>query len=229
MTYYLKYRSQTLDQLDLEKVRDQLQKIVSSGRVPHALLFSGPRGSGKTSAARILAKVVNCEIRDKDKDKDKQSLTLRDKQSLTLRDKQSLTLRDKQSLTLRDKEPCNKCGSCVAITKGSSLDVIEIDAASNRGVDDIRTLRETVKLSPISARMKVYIIDEAHMLTTEASNALLKTLEEPPAHAMFILATTAPEKLLDTIRSRSTLINFYKGTVPEVIRSLKRVVKGEKL
>ena len=221
MTYYLKYRSQTLDQLDLEKVRDQLQKIVSSGRVPHALLFSGPRGSGKTSAARILAKVVNCEIRDKDKDKDKQSLTLRDKQSLTLR--------DKQSLTLRDKEPCNKCGSCVAITKGSSLDVIEIDAASNRGVDDIRTLRETVKLSPISARMKVYIIDEAHMLTTEASNALLKTLEEPPAHAMFILATTAPEKLLDTIRSRSTLINFYKGTVPEVIRSLKRVVKGEKL
>jgi len=103
MTYYLKYRSQTLDQLDLEKVRDQLQKIVSSGRVPHALLFSGPRGSGKTSAARILAKVVNCEIRDKDKDKDKQSLTLRDKQSLTLRDKQSLTLRDKQSLTLRDK------------------------------------------------------------------------------------------------------------------------------
>src|SRR3989344_2373781 len=151
MTYYLKYRSQTLDQLDLEKVRDQLQKIVSSGRVPHALLFSGPRGSGKTSAA------------------------------------------------------------------------------TNRGVDDIRTLRETVKLSPISARMKVYIIDEAHMLTTEASNALLKTLEEPPAHAMFILATTAPEKLLDTIRSRSTLINFYKGTVPEVIRSLKRVVKGEKL
>src|SRR3989344_3080265 len=221
MTYYLKYRSQTLDQLDLEKVRDQLQKIVSSGRVAHALLFSGPRGSGKTSAARILAKVVNCEIRDTDKDKDKQSLTLRDKQSLTLR--------DKQSLTLRDREPCNKCGSCVAITKGSSLDVIEIDAASNRGVDDIRTLRETVKLSPISARMKVYIIDEAHMLTTEASNALLKTLEEPPAHAMFILATTAPEKLLDTIRSRSTLINFYKGTVPEVIRSLKRVVKGEKL
>src|SRR3989344_6372846 len=151
MTYYLKYRSQTLDQLDLEKVRDQLQKIVSSGRVPHALLFSGPRGSGKTSAARILAKVVNCEIRDTDKDKDK------DKQSLTLRDKQSLTLRDKESLTLRDKEPCNKCGSCVAITKGSSLEVIEIDAASNRGVDDIRTLRETVKLSPISARMKVYI------------------------------------------------------------------------
>ena len=199
-TYYLKYRPQKISELDLESVRDQLQKIVSSGRMPHAFLFPGPRGAGKTSTARILAKVLNCEHLEQKTQNKEQSY-----------------------------EPCNECSQCKEITRGSSLDVVEIDAASNRGVDDIRSLRETVKLAPIGASKKVYIIDEAHMLTTEAANALLKTLEEPPSHAVFILATTAPEKLLDTIRSRCTTISFYKGKEVEIIRALKKVVEGEKL
>lgn len=199
-TYYLKYRPQRISELDLDGVRDQLQKIVSSGRMPHAFLFAGPRGSGKTSTARIVAKVLNCEH------------------------PQPTTHNPQHS-----PEPCNECSQCIAITRGSSLDVVEIDAASNRGVDDIRSLRETVKLAPIGAEKKVYIIDEAHMLTTEAANALLKTLEEPPEHAVFILATTAPEKLLDTIRSRCTIINFYKGKEVEITRALKKAVEGEEL
>ncbi len=194
MTLYLKYRPQKVADLDLDGVRDGLAKIILSNRIPHAFLFSGPRGAGKTSTARILAKVVNCENRKVD-----------------------------------EAEPCNKCQTCLAITRGSSLDVMEIDAASNRGVDDIRTLRETVKLASTGGKKKVYIIDEAHMLTTEAANALLKTLEEPPDHVIFILATTAPEKLPDTIRSRCTTINFYKGRTDEIIRSLNRVIEGEGL
>lgn len=194
MTLYLKYRPQTLEELDSESVRDSLQKIVSSGRIPHAFLFSGPKGIGKTSAARILAKIVNCEKNEK-----------------------------------KLKEPCNKCGTCLTISKGTNLDVIELDAASNRGIEDVRNLRDAVKLSPAKARKKVYIIDEAHMLTTEAANALLKTLEEPPEHVLFILATTNPEKLTETIRSRTTNINFSKAKPEELLRSLERVVRGEKL
>ena len=193
MTLYLKYRSQILDELDLQNVRESLKKIVAAKKIPHAFLFSGPKGTGKTSAARILAKVVNCE--------------------------------KPQSWG----EPCNNCYQCLSINKGDNLDCIEIDAASHRGIDDIRILRDGVKLVPAKAKIKIYIIDEAHMLTTEASNALLKTLEEPPKHVMFILATTNPEKLIDTIRSRCTQINFRKATSSEIIRSLKRVIKGEKL
>lgn len=193
MTFYLKYRPQRVEELDLTAVRDQLKKIIASADKPHAFLFCGPKGAGKTSTARILAKALNCENPSK------------------------------------TGEPCNKCALCIAITKGNCLDVIEMDAASHRGVEDVRSLRETIKLSPAGAKMKVYIIDEAHMLTTEAANALLKTLEEPPAHAMFILATTAPEKLPDTIRSRSTTINFSKGTQGEIVRSLQKVVDGEGL
>lgn len=193
MTFYLKYRSQTLDELDLESVRETLKKIVSFGKIPHAFLFAGPKGTGKTSAARIIAKIVNCENPP------------------------------------AGGEPCNKCEQCLTIAKGTNLDVIEMDAASNRGIDDVRALRDAVKLAPAWARKKVYIIDEAHMLTTEASNALLKTLEEPPSHVMFILATTNPEKLIETIRSRATLVNFPKATPEEILRSLSRIVKGEKL
>lgn len=193
MTYYLKYRPQLVEDLDLTAVREQLKKVLAATDKPHAFLFAGPRGAGKTSTARILAKAVNCEN------------------------------------PAKDGEPCNKCSGCISITRGNSLDVVEIDAASHRGIEDIRSLRETIKLAPSSSKMKIYIIDEAHMLTTEAANALLKTLEEPPAHAMFILATTAPDKLLDTIRSRCFLVNFNKGTSQEVIRALKRTQAGEKL
>lgn len=197
MTYYLKYRPQKLEDLDLDSVREQLKKIVSSGNIPHALLFAGPKGTGKTSAARIIAKIANCErIAHSGK---------------------------------RTVEPCNKCQQCISIMKGNNIDVIELDAASNRGIDDVRALRDTIKLSPASAKKKVYIIDEAHMLTLEASNALLKTLEEPPEHVVFILATTNAEKLIETVRSRTTLIEFHKASSEEIARSLRSVVKGEKL
>src|SRR3989344_4922885 len=193
MTFYLKYRPQTLVDLDSTPVRESLIKIVESKSIPHAFLFSGPRGTGKTSAARILAKVVNCENPP------------------------------------AGGEPCNECDQCTSITKGTNMDVIELDAASHRGIDDVRALRDAVKLAPASARKKVYIIDEAHMLTTEASNALLKTLEEPPSHVNFILATTNPEKLIETIRSRATGISFRKATEAEMIASLGRIAKGEKM
>ncbi|MDP1710252.1 MAG: DNA polymerase III subunit gamma/tau [bacterium] len=197
-TFYLKYRPKNLDELDLTSVSESLKKIMSSENIPHAFLFAGPKGTGKTSAARILAKIINCLA--------------------------------KPDPALQDGGiPCNKCQQCTSITNGSNLDVAELDAASHRGIDDIRTLRDAVKLAPASGKKKIYIIDEAHMLTTEASNALLKTLEEPPAHVVFILATTNPEKLIDTIRSRTTFIPFKKATVAEIVRSLKRVVVGEKL
>lgn len=191
--FYLKYRPAEISELDLVDVREGLFSIVKSGKVNHALLFSGPRGTGKTSAARIMAKAINC-----------------------------LESAEKH-------EPCNKCDICKEINAGSSLDLIEIDAASNRGIDDIRDLREKIKLSPVKCKYKVYIIDEVHMLTNEAFNALLKTLEEPPAHAVFVLCTTEPEKLPQTILSRCLRFNFRKAKPEEIVNSLKRVVAGEKL
>lgn len=192
MTLYLKYRPKNLDELDEVAVSQSLKKIISAKNIPHAFLFAGPKGTGKTSAARILAKVLNCE-------------------------------------NIKSGKPCERCRQCVSITSGSNLDVIEMDAASHRGIDDVRILRDAVKLVPVAAKKKVYIIDEVHMLTAEASNALLKTLEEPPEHVVFILATTNPEKLIETIRSRTTLIQFSKAKTTEIITSLKRVVAGEKI
>jgi len=194
MTLYLKYRPQTLSELDLVGVRESLSSIFKSKNIPHAFLFAGPKGTGKTSAARIVAKILNCEENSK-----------------------------------AFAEPCNKCQQCLSITKGNNIDVVELDAASHRGIDDIRALRDAVKLSPASARKKVYIIDEAHMLTTEAFNAFLKTLEEPPDHVVFILATTNPEKIIDTIKSRTTLITFAKAKDEEIVSSLEKKVKSEKL
>ncbi len=192
MTLYLKYRPKNLDELDLPEVSESLKKIVSKKSIPHAFLFAGPKGTGKTSAARILAKIINCQ-------------------------------------DLKGSDPCGKCEQCTSIVKGNNLDVIEMDAASHRGIDDVRVLRDAVKLAPVSGKKKIYIIDEVHMLTPEAGNALLKTLEEPPEHVIFILATTNPEKLIETIRSRVTLIPFRKAGSAEIVRSLKRVVDGEKI
>jgi len=193
VAYYLKYRPQRFAELDSSEAREALVRIFKSGKVPHAFLFSGPKGIGKTSAARIVAKSLNCLHRKK------------------------------------GFEPCNNCSICSAINKGNFLDVLEIDAASNRGIDNIRDLKEKVKLSPSRGSCKVYIIDEVHMLTTEAFNALLKTLEEPPPKVVFILCTTNPEKLPETILSRCTRINFKKASEAEMISSLQKVVKGEKL
>ena len=188
---YLKYRPKSLSELIGQKgVKDTINAAFLSGKLSHAYLFSGPRGTGKTSTARILAKMVNCEGKE---------------------------------------IPCNKCSACLSITDGSNLDLIEIDAASNRGIDDIRTLRENIKLSPSAARMKVYIIDEVHMLTTEAFNALLKTLEEPPEHTLFILATTDPQKIPQTIASRVTKLEFKLASAAELLEALKFVANGEKI
>ena len=193
MVFYRKYRPQTIDELDSTAVRDSLTAVLKKD-IPHAFLFTGPKGLGKTSTARIIAKVVNCENREEES-------------------------------TLS----CGMCDTCVSITNGSSLDVLEIDAASNRGVDEIRELKEKIRLAPVSAKKKIYIIDEVHMLTTEAFNALLKTLEEPPEHAMFMLATTEPHKVPNTILSRCFHILFKPATETELVRSFKRIADGEKV
>jgi DNA polymerase III subunit gamma/tau len=193
MVFYRKYRPQTIEELDSKEVRDKLHSVLGGASIPHAYLFTGPKGLGKTSTARIVAKVLNCEKKTK------------------------------------GIEPCNECTQCKSITNGTNMDILEIDGASNRGIDEIRDLREKVKLSPMSARKKVYIIDEVHMLTAEAFNALLKTLEEPPSHVIFILCTTEPHKVPGTILSRCLNIQFKKATEEELIRSFERIIKKEKL
>lgn len=188
--FYLKYRPQSFTELvGQDVVKKTLLASFQNNRLAHAYLFVGPRGTGKTSTARILAKMVNCEVGG----------------------------------------PCNKCSTCLSITDGSNLDLIEIDAASNRGIEDIRSLRDKIKLSPTQARKKVYIIDEVHMLTTEAFNALLKTLEEPPSHALFILATTEAQKIPQTILSRVQRLDFKPATSAQLYEALQKIVAVEKV
>lgn len=200
MVFYRKYRPSTIEDLDSEQVRIKLSSILLAKELSHAFLFTGPKGLGKTSAARIVAKIVNCEKRPVRQAQGKQSI-----------------------------EPCNKCEQCASTAQGRNFDVLEIDAASNRGIDEIRDLREKIRLAPMKASKKVYIIDEVHMLTAEAFDALLKTLEEPPAHAIFILCTTEPHKVPPTILSRCVHITFNKATDAELVRAFQRIAKGENL
>jgi DNA polymerase-3 subunit gamma/tau len=189
--FYRKWRPQLLSEVfGQEHVTQTLLNALATERISHAYLFCGPRGTGKTSTARNLAKAINC-------------------------------------LTNGKGEPCNKCEMCLAITEGRALDVIEIDAASNTSVDDIRSLREKVNYAPNEARRKVYIIDEVHMLSNNASNALLKTLEEPPPHAIFILATTETHKILPTILSRCQRFDFHRISQADVIKKLAHISKNE--
>lgn len=181
---YRQWRPQDFDNLiGQDHVNTTLKNAIAAGKVAHAYLFAGPRGTGKTSTAKILAKALNCV----------------------------------QGPT---PNPCNKCPSCERIAAGTSMDVFEIDAASNRGIDEIRDLREAVKFAPVEGRYKVYIIDEVHMLTAEAFNALLKTLEEPPAHVIFILATTEPHKIPATIHSRCQRYDFRRIPVADIEKRL---------
>ncbi|MFH1538363.1 MAG: DNA polymerase III subunit gamma/tau [bacterium] len=194
MTYislYRKYRSQTFDEIvGQSHITTTLKNAISSNRIAHAYLFSGPRGTGKTSTARIFAKALNCEKGP-------------------------------------TPEPCNECDICDSVTRDVLFDVVEIDAASNRGIDDIRDIKEKVRVPPVQARYKVYIIDEVHMLSTPAFNALLKTLEEPPPNVIFILATTEAHKLLSTILSRCQRFDFRRIPTSAIHGHLVKIAENE--
>lgn len=195
LVLYRKYRPQVFSEIiGQEHVVKTLSNAISSETVSHAYLFSGPKGTGKTTIARLLAKAVNCENRKKG-----------------------------------EFEPCNKCLSCNEIMQSRSIDLIEIDAASHRGIDDIRELKDGVRFSPTKSKYKVFILDEAHQLSKDAANALLKTLEEPPAHAIFVLATTEIHKMISTIVSRCQRFDFKKSSLDEIIKRLSILSKKENI
>ncbi|MBI5613986.1 DNA polymerase III subunit gamma/tau [Candidatus Gottesmanbacteria bacterium] len=195
MSFYRTYRPQTIEELDTKAVRDYVLSLLKKDKstLPHAYVLTGPKGIGKTTTARLIAKIFNC-VRP-----------------------------------IKSGEPCGTCDQCTAIAKGQHMDVLEIDAASNTGVDNIRELRDSISLTPGSGAYKIYIIDEVHMLSTGAFNALLKTLEEPPAHAIFILATTDQQKVPATIISRCVRLQFQKAEKQDIQRALERIIATEKI
>ncbi len=200
LAIYRKYRPKTLsDLLGQEAVSEILKNAGRLDRLAHAYLFYGPKGSGKTTTARIIAKIANCQKRLSD------------------------------TAFKKFGEPCNECQACLEIDRGSAMDVIEIDAASNRGIDEIRDLKESIRVSPAAYPYKVYIIDEAHQLTKDAFNALLKTLEEPPAHAILILVTTEAEKMPATIISRTQRFHFKRLSLKTIVEKLKNIAKTENI
>jgi len=195
LALYRKYRPKTFKEVvGQEAIKQTLENEIKAEKISHAYLFFGPRGIGKTTMARLLAKAVNCEKRKKG-----------------------------------ESEPCNQCDSCLEINQGKSLDLIEIDAASNRRIDEIRELRERVRFRPTKSKYKVFIIDEVHMLTTEAFNALLKTLEEPPEYVIFILATTEIHKVPETIISRCQTFSFKPVSPEKIVKRLEMIAKKEEI
>jgi len=193
MTLYRKYRPQAFaDLVGQEHIKQTLQNAVARDLISHAYLLTGPRGTGKTSTARILAKVLNCK-------------------------------------NIKDNNPCNECDTCTQITEGNLIDIVEIDAASNRGIDEIRDLKQTLQFQPSFVQNKIFIIDEVHMLTKEAFNALLKTLEEPPDYVYFVLATTEVEKIPDTIISRCQRFDFRRITEEAIKKHLIDIANQEQM
>jgi len=193
LVLYRRYRPKTFNEvIGQEHVIQTLTNAIGGGRISHAYLFCGPRGSGKTTIARLLAKAINCE-------------------------------------NPKEYEPCNQCLSCKEINQSKTMDLIEIDAASNRGIDEIRNLRDGIVFVPTRSKYKVFILDEAHQLSKDAANALLKTLEEPPAHAIFVLATTEPQKMIPTIVSRCQRFDFRRLKTKEINDKLNKILKEEKI
>ncbi len=190
--FHLKYRPKSFKDLDLRSVSDQLIRIFSQKEIPQSFLFAGPKGSGKTSAARIVATVLNCTNK-------------------------------------KGVEACGQCDNCQELASGRSIDMAEIDAASNRGIEDVRQIKERAYLAPSKVLSKVFIIDEVHMLTKEAFNALLKILEEPPKSTYFIMCTTDPGKIPETVLSRLLRVDFAKGNKEELLGALNKIIDGEKI
>lgn len=195
---YIKHRPKTIAELDNKQIKEKLSNVLQSKHIPHALLFIGQKGTGKTSSARIFAKSVNC-------------------------------LSNAFAKKGVSVEPCNTCANCMSIEVSSSPDVTELDAASNRGIEEVRNLIKESSFLPMTGRYRVYIIDEAHMITNDAFNALLKTLEEPPSSVIFILATTNDEKIPSTIKSRCFIVSFGKAHKKDILEMLKKVSGREKV